>query len=92
MYGANKMQIVAAKNDNSFQEVVKRNSLDKAKTFTQSELDVGFSIHMTDVITGKFLTKEDTEGIYEDWTASIRGFNALTMSETKNQNLEMDKC
>ena len=47
---------------------------------------------MTDAYTGKMLTKEDTEGIYEDWSATIVGFDGLAMSEYKNQNLEMGTC
>ena len=69
IYGSNKVKVMFEKGDDTFQEVVKRLRLDRDKTFTQKEMSISFAIYMVDFSTGRIMTKEDTEGYFEDWSA-----------------------
>lgn len=92
IYGTNKVKVMLEKGDDTVQEVVKRMRLDRNKTFSQEEMGISFAIYMVDFSTGRIMTKEDTEGYYEDWSAQLLGFDAFSFEVTNYVDLPFETC
>ena len=92
VYGTNKIIVMHERDDNTFQEVTKRLSLDRDKTFKQEDMDMSFALYMVDYRTGKLMSKEDTKGYYEDWSALLLGFDAFSFEVTNYVPLPLTTC